>query len=80
MSRAIPLFVLIALAACAAEPARQPSVRQSSTADQVMAAQYHASGAQGSMSGNEAGTIRQAYLRQLTATPNPIKQVAEPMK
>jgi hypothetical protein len=75
MSRTIILSILIVLAACAAEP-----VHVSSTADQVMAAQYHAIGAQGLMSGDEAGAIRQTYLRQLTANPNQTNQIIGPIR
>jgi hypothetical protein len=70
MKHVIPLLLLIPLAACAAHP-----VPPSASVDDIMRRQYAADGPHGAMTGEEAGTIHDAYIAHIGAaapeTPDP---------
>jgi hypothetical protein len=72
MIRAVFVLAFVGLAGCGAEPAYHAA-----TADQVMAAQYHADGTQGAMSGKEAETIDRSYLQQLAVEPGQSRRVSD---
>ena len=72
MIRAVFVLAFVGLAGCDTEPAYHAA-----TADEVMAAQYHADGTLGAMSGNEAETIARGYLQQLAVKPDQSRRVGD---
>jgi hypothetical protein len=71
MKPALCGFLFLALCGCAGH-----AVRPSPTADQVMAEQYRARGAQGAIGGPEASAIAEAYRRDIGGARKPSESEA----